>query len=451
MADRPSLYRKALPEFCGMLGILVGVGFVFTPEDPFFHETHPHPLWILILLMAIRYGSPVGGGVGFVSGLLYLLSGFYLHQYCLQEAFQLGSADLVRALLMVVVGGAIGEAIASREGKAEYLRGEIRRARQEVEEERLRRGEIEQAYRKLEARIAGQSDTMIALYESARHLESLEIRDIYRGLIAILQEYLGVERCSIWELQPDRRFSRIVPEEEKKTTLSRLGWAVVREGRVVTARELFQDQKVLPEEGVMAGPLKVKEEIVALVIVESMRFAGFTPTAVKLFSILLEWSSRSLANAILLQEAKNQQVYDREIGLLTPAFLQTRADQEVRLAFRRKSTASLLVCRIAGRGTAEVLRRFVIVFARLFQRMTRTSDAVAYWPEKRSFVLFLPDAPREGAEVLRKKIQGAIESFHFSSFEEGGALRLVWGVATLAEGKTFATLLEEAMQKVEAG
>ena len=52
--------RRAMTEGVLGMGAVVLAGVLLRPEDPLLLTVHPHPLWAIILLVAVRYGNPAG-------------------------------------------------------------------------------------------------------------------------------------------------------------------------------------------------------------------------------------------------------------------------------------------------------------------------------------------------------------------------------------------------------
>jgi len=413
--------------------------------------------------MAIRYGSPTGPITGVLCAVLQIVGIAALGE--LSTLFHIGVLkrpeqasiyilpSLLVALLYVVVGIVLGEAMEWRIRRAEFHQRQAEEMRRKVQASEIRRQEIESAYRVLEGRIAGQTSTVITLYESAQRLDALEPQEIYHGLADVLKKNLDVERCSIWEAGPDKVFRPVVPAEPGDRPLPPLGRAVLREGGVVTAREFFLEQEAAPGDGLLAGPLRATgDQITAVVVVEAMRFVGFTHTRVRLFELLLAWTSRSLANATNVADARRRDVYDAQLDLTSEAFLRARAEEEIALVRRRGASASVLVCRPAGEIPEETYQRLLVVLARTYRHLTRLSDSLAYFERERAFILFLPDVTLEGCATVRNKLEQNVAELDLRPYgPEQEALRLEWGMAELEDKEDFDRLLSRAFASLPRG
>jgi hypothetical protein len=440
-----------LIELIILAGAIIGLGHAIRPEDPFLLDFHPHPLWLPVLLIAVRYGQPLGTIAGLLCAGLHLL-GLSVRGLAVEEAFHLDPLALLVPALYVVVGTVIAEWTGSRPYREQYFRQRIQELHERLKASEARRGEMEMAYRQVEGRVAGQANTFISLYESAARLDSLQSEEIYAGLLAILRQYLGVEEAGVWVVDARGELKRVAPEGRAGGALPPIGRAVLRTASVVTVRDMASRTGAPAPGGLMAGPLRAGDQKVeAIVVVESMSFVGFTRTAEKLFQLLLDWTSRSLATARRLEEAQRRDVQEARLDLRSETYLRSRAEEEIALAVRRGSDLALLACRMPPALAEETRERLQIVLARIFRRLTRVSDVVAYFEDASAFVLLLPDVDAERVKVVRTKLTGAVEGFGFEVGPGRTPLVLEWGEAARREEKSLDPFLGRALAELGGG
>jgi hypothetical protein len=219
---------------------------------------------------------------------------------------------------------------------------------------------------------------------------------------------------------------------------------------VVTARDYFVDTDGAPQDGILAGPLCAGDaRPVAIAVVESMSFVGFTHRAAKQFEVLLDWASRALDKAHRVAAIQRRAVFNPNLDLTSELFLRTRAKADLSLAIRRGSPATVLVCRAEGQIPTEVNRRLVMVFARVFRYQTRLSDAEAYFEDQNSFVLFLPEVGAQGARVVRDRLDRHVAEFEFRPYGNDARLALRWGMAERGNDMDFDAMLQRALSDTE--
>ncbi len=435
-------------EMSAIIAAILAVGLIGKKDDPLLLSVHPHPFWAAVLLIALRYGLSPGAVAGAVCAALQLAA-LQAVGAQMEMSLHLEIGDIAAAALYPLVGVFVGEMIEQHLRRNEALQATIAEQRRRIATAEARRGEIEIAYRQLEGRIAGQTETFSALYDSAKQLDSLEETEIYAGLCRLLQRHLNAERVGIWTIALDGAVARAEPPGEPSAPLPEIGRAALRRGAVIDASHLYRDKDEVRDGGLLAGMLRGEgERSIAVVVIEEMSFVGFTPTAVRTFELLLEWASRSLAKAQRLQASRQREIWEDDLDLATPVYLKARAQEELRLAARRQAPAALLTLAWEGPIAAEVCRRLRRVIARLLKHLIRLSDTAAYFTERAAFVIFLPDTDAAGAETVRHKLTAALAAFGITPYGDEQPLRLSWGMAERAGGEDFEQLLQRAFTEM---
>src|ERR671936_6515 len=87
--------------------IVVGAGLLIPGQWGLLH-LQPHPLWFVVLAVALRYGPPAGYDAGGLAGVSYGL----LVWVRAEAHFQLpGEDDLLRSFLLFATGALVSEAM----------------------------------------------------------------------------------------------------------------------------------------------------------------------------------------------------------------------------------------------------------------------------------------------------------------------------------------------------
>jgi len=436
-------------ELLAIIAAIIAFGLMSEIDDPFLLAVHPHPFWIAVLLIALRYGLLPGAAAGGLCALLHLVAATATgSQPEMSLHLEIGEIGIIA--LYPLVGIFVGEVIEHHLRRAEALQNIIAEQQRRIAAAEARRGEMEIAYRQLEGRIAGQTDTFGALYDSAKQLDSLEEKEIYTGLCRLLQRHLAAERIGIWIIAADGALERAAPADAPAAPLPEIGRAALRRGAVVDAASLYGSSDERKGGGLLAGLLRDEDaRAMAVVVIEDMSFVGFTPTAVRTFDLLLEWTSRSLVKARRLHLSRQRAIWEDDLDLATPAYLRARAQEELRLAARRQAPASLLILLCGGRIGEAVAHRLRLVIARLLKHLIRLSDTASYFAERAAFVIFLPDTDAAGAEMVKSKLTNALAAFGIAPYGDSRPLRLLGGVAERGDSDDFEEMLRRAFADLE--
>ncbi len=439
-------------EFSALAGAALAAGNFLFPSDPFLLSANPHPLWLATLLPALRYGSPTGPLAGLGCALIHGL-GLHLAGESLREAMHLGSWRAFAPFTYILVGFLVGEAITRRIKIGEFLSRQTLKARERLGAVEGKYAKLESAYRQLEGRLAGQTDTVSVLYASARQLDSDDREEIFNGLLAILASQLEAESAAVWTVGPDGVLRLVAWRgTEPPRNPPALALQAVRHETIQTASDFYQSAATGESAGacLLAGPLRgAREGVTAVATVAAMRFVGFVPARIKLFELLLDWTSRSLADAERLVEARRRLMDDEALDLASENYLRGQADTQFSLSRRQQTPLALLFCRPAADTPLMVLARLVLVLARIFKHLVRKSDTVAYFKQERGFVLLLPGVTSAGAQVVRQKLERAVGEFEFRPHGDDRPLVLEWSVVEPAADEDFSAALTRARKELK--
>ena len=174
---------------------LIGVFWLTLPE----FKLHSYYFWVIVLLMATRYGS-VAGVISGVScaGVFSILLYFSLDKKALETFWDM--KYLLEPFLFIFVGGFLGQISQEKIVRNRDLEEDVKRIKGRFSSLEVELQTSEEARRELEKRIVGQLTTITTLYDSAKKLESFKLSEIYFGALDILSEHLGVEKCSLYIL-----------------------------------------------------------------------------------------------------------------------------------------------------------------------------------------------------------------------------------------------------------
>lgn len=428
---------RALVESGLLLMAVVALGRTLVPHDPWLLTFNPHPFWAVLVLAAVRHGMPTAPLVGLACGVLHLLA--------LRSVPAPGALALV-PLWYLVVGVLLGEAMARARRDADHFRAEAQRAGGKAATVEARAATLEQAYRQVEGRLAGRTDTVIALYDGARHLASLDRGEILQGVMRLLTGHLGVERASIWAASELGTYVRLLPEggtDGDDGTMPMLVEAVLAEGMVVGAHERWAGGEAPPGAGLVAGPLRADSaRIEGVVVIEAMRFASFTPSLIREFELLLDWSSRALGNASRAALAASH----------TGRRATARGDRdEALVAEDSDQPALLLAATLDGELDEGLRRRLEMVVRRICRTHTRPGDPVTWKPLDGTVVMYLAGAQGPVGERLRERVDASLDSFGFRPWNDQRGPALRWAQVAADSHPDPQGMYRSALRQLRSG
>ena len=299
-----SRHRLApLAETITLLGVLAVVNVAACADDPGFVSLRPHPTLFITLLILVRYGLAAGIQAAAVStivygGLLVVLAEVPTFLYLLSAPY---STPIVVLVPTTVLLGLLVQRHLDRATASEVERDALERdnATLQGEQAKLRDVNVE-----LAGKVVGAEGTVSTLYRYAKELNVKEVVGIFAGCSKLLEEVIEAEAITIWRLeageltlahrsgveeggaaQPDRELLdqyfdaggvlslHDVPEADRSSSLPYLA------GRLCDGR---------------GGKL------VAYLLIEKLPFARYNAETIRLFSMVVEWASTSLSNALAM-------------------------------------------------------------------------------------------------------------------------------------------------------
>ncbi len=441
--------RHALIETIAGLAVIIGLGWVLRPEDPLLCEVSPHPFWVVITLVALRYGSPAGGLCALACAGLYL-AGLARTGPLLSESLQLDAWRLKEPLLFVIGGMFMAETVHSLRMRAEFLLQQRMQLSEQLAAGRDAARELEQAYRALEGRLAGETDTITGFFQQARAVAGQSSREIMHNLLQVLGQSLGMEGCWLWSREPGGHWRPFSPDQPASPINVPIAGLALREERVVNARELELEAPDA-DAGIIAGCLLRPDRTVrAVVAVKSMPFARFTQRNFLFFEMLLDWASERIQHQELLGRLRGYDVFDRHLGLTSELFFRTSAAKVCQQVRRQGQDSCLLFLRFPQQLGIVIRQRVYIVTAAIMRHAIRASDIAAYFREPDAFVIFLPGTNRDQAAIVREKILAHFRDFDIHPFADGRRLEPAFMVKSVGEGCDLdSVFVEYGMMKAE--
>lgn len=386
---------------------------IFSPDLLALNNTEPHPFWLILLLIALRYGLSAGILAGSASAAVFLIYSWHYSERYLFEDFQF----YILPGLFLFVGGALG--LVGQKFKDQILNLEAENA-QIKELQKNTQTEVESQKNinlQLEKKIVSKSSTLITLYEGARRFDNLNLDELYSAILEFILKNLEASQGLIyilenneWKLKSSLGFTEAIPQSELLDYLNLVNY----QKRSLSIRELLQNNPKLTNVNapLLMGPLKKGEEgeLKAVLLVYALPFQNLSSTTLNLFSFLLLWASRAIGRSFEYEAQKKLQMFDSVLHVFSENYFESRLAEE----FERAKTyyLPLSLGRIiisADSLTALQKEYFLKGLSQILKETLRPMDVIAYslQPSSRplsQFAFMLITTSAAQAEVYKTKI-----------------------------------------------
>lgn len=296
---RPS----AVVELAIFFAIALLADFLIFDGDRF-QSLSPHPFWIPVILLSVQYGS-TEGLLAALAATAALLLGALPEQTFGQDIFDYLASITKRPILWFAAAIVVGEFAARRRRRLERTERALLEVREEADGLADAYADARKSKDRLEARLAGELRTTLALYEGARAVERSSVGDVLRGSTELVRGVLGPEKFSIFLLNDDVLEAAVQEGWTQNDLYGRrfeaddpLAVAVMTEGRSLCAA-YRDDAALLGEEGLLAAPLAggPTGRPVGMLKVEALSFAELTTSTIEHFRLATEWIGAALERA----------------------------------------------------------------------------------------------------------------------------------------------------------
>jgi len=413
----PALTRRvrltALIEIGLFLVPALAIDTIWGQADRF-ASIEPHPFWIIVLLLAVQYGT-AEGLLATGACTVALLAGHMPVQSFDQNIHQYALQVLARPLLWMVASVILGELRGRHALKQMDTTQRLRDAERKVALLSQSHAEMSTIRARLEARLAAQLRTAAGVLEAGRKVDVLDPEQVLAGATTLLRTALNVKACSLFLLSGD-----------SLTLAAAEGWTGERSfaDRHSHTSALFQEvvgaqryvsvaspdgQRALHAEGLMAGPLIDPETgtLFGMLKVEDMSFLDFNLSSLQTFQAVAAWIAATYGKALA---HKRSQIHDDTTLLHSMTHLDQEIAYVTQMARRFRFDLALLQIQIQPGEVSESDRRALPAqLGGVAQRVLRGTDLLfSHQPPGRQFVVLLPGATPDGAAVVGRKLLSAL-------------------------------------------
>ena len=314
---------SALLEMAIIFFVLLAFDAMFGAGNRYF-DASPHPFWVVVVLMAVQYGTAEAVLAALLSGL-FLLVGNLPVQTFNQDMYDY-LYDILRLPLMWLLSGVVlGELRQRHVREREHLKKELHDSR---ERERI----IAESYssvkglkEKLELKISGQLRGAVNTFRAAKAIENNNPTEVMQGVQELIRSTMQPEKFSVYAMTKDGLIPTITygwgsddNYQEKYSSQDELYKRVIGQQETLCVANT-DHQSLLAGQGVLVGPLLDKEtgEIAGMLKIEKIGFLDLNLSTIETFHAICEWVGMAIINANRYQDAKEGSILNPDNNLMS--------------------------------------------------------------------------------------------------------------------------------------
>ena len=403
---------RAWVELTLVLGLMIGLNAGFFPNDPGFRRLEFNPFLVPVVLLALRFGTLIGGAAGLASALWMIVASRH-------ASLEDGSAVLPGLL---VIAGALTGVLAQHQGeRLEHVRGYARRLESRLGRARRLLGVRHSVIGELQSRIEEQAVSVESMYRMSRRMSSTEPTDMFQAVLQILHADLRVARAAVYRCI-DNSFYLAASLDRRLAPAPFPEYLDAERGIPGLARNLGRRVSLstprprrFPRRSGRrcSSPVPIREgdQLHALLVIEDLPLLEFTPSALARVDALLGWASEVRTRLARLSEQSDGDYFDRGVGAYRFPYLAETLRRELQRARRHGLPLRVMRIRIlafADLSPTSVAAARECVSRALFAYL-REGDTIGADRHPESFLAILPMCEAATATAIGFRMQRALE------------------------------------------
>ncbi len=408
--------------------ILLAIDLFLIKNSTAFEHITPHPFWIVVLLIAVRYGTLQGIFAGSFAAVAYvaLASGTASAEFS-RFSFPHGPYNL--PFFFILTGGVLGEIRGWHKKMHDNLQKKYEDKARGLECLSVEHEALCDSKHELDKRVAFQATTMVSLFEKLTNLEQLQPLQLYQNIPDLLADQLNVTRSSVYLLRNNKleMVARNSNYEDGLPDVVDLDFGMM--GEVVKNKSLVTINQMLAEdhnefdaiEQIMAAPILRKDEtLLGIINIERIPFFDYNSNSVRIFEVLAYWVSIVADQAMQFERLKDKNIADEITGAYNYPYFQKRLQYEISRAKRFHSSLSLLLLRIKHFDEMNDSERknVLVVLNWIFDHTLRDVDIIAKYADDNTFSIILPGQNSLESEKITEDLCNEIVNYGMRPFED---------------------------------
>lgn len=385
-----------------------------------FWNVEPHPFWVIVVLVAVQYGTSEGVLAAILSSVVLLLGNMPEHvlnqdMYAyLYEVFHLPVLWMMSAVV-------VGELRRRHVRERDYLRRELTEAKNREMVIAESYSKVKTLKERLELKIASQLRASVHTYRAARAIEKTHPTDVLHGVEELVRSVMNPEKFSVYLLGNGSLNSTITYGwkegdnfQQQFTSTDSLYKEVVGSQHVLCIANR-DHQRILNDQGILAGPLVDTEtgEISGMLKIEKTGFMDLNLSTIETFHAICEWVGMALVNAHKYQDAKQGSMVNPDHNMMTYGYFRRYTDYISALGKRVGFAVNMIVVQLvnAEKLSSEQRVKAARTISEAVKVALRNVDmAFDYQKDGAEFSIVLPATNRAGAKIVLTKLEESIRS-----------------------------------------
>lgn len=382
--------------FCFII-LLFYYTFALSPGDLL--SVSPHPFIVISAIIGLRYGNYMG----IIGASICTAYYGYVYQDQVGELLTLlGDIQYYKYILAIYWSAVIlGIFKDNYEVVTQRLNNRIILLETGLEKLGRKYEESLAVNADLKKQIIGAEHSILSLYEIASNLDSLDPEAVYTDTMGILKKFINASTVSIFTVDkknPDLlrlklRMGELIGEDVRTIDILHSDGfkRVVRDVEIIKWNDT--DDTNFP---LMAAPILHENEVIAIINIEDMDFDVLSEYAFNLFKVIVEWVSKSIAQAIYVEQQLREEKYLAETNFLKYNEFEARLIQEK----RRQDEFHLDFLHLRYRLTQT---EFEEIHASL-SNFLRSVDVFSYEVGSNMIHILLPATPPSALDMINERV-----------------------------------------------
>lgn len=381
-----------------------------------FRDLAFNPLWIVIFLIAGRYGT----APGLFAGLL--CSAYYVYASLIENFFYgnfaISNADRTVIFSFLFFSAMLGQMYDRILNSYRKLSADHNDLQDQFNNLLTHHWALQKANVELEKRFVKRQTTMKSLYDMARNLESLEHNALYLGVIDIMERFIKVKRCCFYLVKADKSYELVARSGYDETAMNalvkkplnnKLIQKAAHSEAAVSFLDGHEEQISLPETErcLIAAPIRheTTHELLGIITVDDAPVLSLNAGNIRVINMITDWAARALDKSHMVDELKEKEIDESKTGTYSYRFFNTRLAEEASRFMRHETPFSVAVLKINNYFDISSENRESLnnSLREVFSRSIRFHDLICRYRDESMFAILFPLSDEaEGGFHLRR-------------------------------------------------